>query len=67
MELIKDGRVFHENLDRLNLSEAWLMAQLAKMNIENVNNVFYASLNTDGTMFVDLKRTDPPHLQKIED
>ena len=66
-ELIKDGQVFYENLDRLNLTEAWLVGELAKINIANTNDVFYASLNTDGIIFVDLKRANPPNMQKPED
>ncbi|ABO50655.1 protein of unknown function DUF421 [Desulforamulus reducens MI-1] len=57
-ELIVDGKLIKQNLTQNNLSEQWLMDQLKKQGIHNVNEVTYASLDTSGNLFVDKKQDD---------
>lgn len=52
-EIIVDGKVIKRNLLELNLDEEWLNHQLKKMNVESVKQVFYAEIQSDGTLFVD--------------
>jgi len=53
--LIIDGYVFRKNLDRINLSEDWLMSELRKYNLHNLKDVLFASLDTEGKLFFQVK------------
>ncbi len=66
-EIIKDGEIFEQNLKQNNLSFEWLYQELRKKNIEKVEDVFYAALNTDGTLYIDLKDDNMGYVQKTED
>lgn len=66
-EIIKDGEIFEQNLKQSNLSFNWLYQELRKKNILNVEDVFYAALNTDGTLYIDLKEDKMDYVQKVED
>ena len=52
-EVIVDGRVIYPNLEQLNLDEQWLIQELSKQGVNSPAEVFYASLGTDGTLYVD--------------
>lgn len=54
-DLIIDGVIIHENLYDANLDEVWLMGQLKNYNVSDVNEVFYASLDTQGNLYVSKK------------
>ena len=49
--LIIDGYVFHKNLDKINLSEDWLRAELQKFNIKSFRDVLFASIDCEGKLF----------------
>jgi len=66
-EIIKDGDVLEQNLGQNNLDFKWLYNELAKHNIPRVEDVFYAALNTDGTLYIDLIGDTPQYKQTIED
>jgi len=66
-EIIKDGDVLEQNLGQNNLDFKWLYNELAKHNVSRVEDVFYAALNTDGTLYIDLKGDTPQYKQTIED
>ncbi len=55
-EIIVDGKVVTKNLTELNLSENWLETQLQQAGVK-LNAVFYAEIQSDGTLFID-KRQD---------
>lgn len=57
-ELISDGIINHQNLLELNLTEDWLLKKLRKKNIHNVEDVFFAQIQTDGSLFVDERGND---------
>ncbi|MCI1694851.1 DUF421 domain-containing protein [Aneurinibacillus aneurinilyticus] len=59
-ELIVDGEVVHKNLKDLNLSVAWLDEQVQKAGVSSHEEVFYAELQSDGTVYMD-KRNDLLH------
>ncbi|WHH60057.1 DUF421 domain-containing protein [Petroclostridium sp. X23] len=61
--LIVEGEVYEENLNKLNLSKDWLIAQLKDKNIESVESVFFAVINTDGQLYVSkgLEHTKDAH------
>ncbi|RDI45667.1 YetF domain-containing protein [Falsibacillus pallidus] len=53
MQLIENGRIIFTNLEKLNASEIWLLAQLRKRGISAVEEVFYAELEPDGSVYID--------------
>ena len=54
-EVIAEGKITPRNLTELNLTEEWLYEQLKKQGIGNVEHVFYAEVQTDGSLHVDMK------------
>mgnify|MGYP002338725650 CR=1 FL=1 len=66
-EIIKDGQVLEQNLIQNNLDFNWLYNELNKQGIEDVSRVMLATLNTDGSLYVDLKDEPPDYTQKVED
>lgn len=51
-DLIIDGNIMYENLADIKLDEEWLKGQLEKKDIKNVDEVFYAGLDTLGNLYV---------------
>ncbi|MGE5416155.1 MAG: YetF domain-containing protein [Acidobacteriota bacterium] len=66
-EIIKDGQVLEQNLVQNNLSFEWLYQELHQRSIDRITDVFFAGLNTDGTLYIDLKRDELDYMQRIED
>lgn len=52
-ELIYDGVVLVPNLEKKNLTEKWLYDELKKHNIKDPSEVFYASINSSGNLYID--------------
>lgn len=52
-QIISDGKVVKKNLRELNLTEEWVMNELKKQGIQNVNEVFYAEIETNGSLHID--------------
>lgn len=57
-DLIADGKIIHENLVELDLTEEWLMKKLRKKNITDPTEVFYAQIQTDGSLFIDIRKDE---------
>ena len=57
-EVIAEGKITPKNLTELNLTQEWLYEQLKKQGIGNVEHVFYAEVQTDGSLHVDMKSED---------
>lgn len=55
-ELIMDGVVIQQNLVQTGLTEDWLFGELEKRGIQNLNHVMLAALDSQGDLFVDLRR-----------
>jgi uncharacterized membrane protein YcaP (DUF421 family) len=53
-----DGNVLRDNLKKVSLNEDWLRTELRKFGIEDLKKVFFASLDTAGKLFYQLK-ADP--------
>jgi len=53
-EVISDGKIVKKNLSELNLTEDWLMNKLKKKNIKNIEDVFFAQVLEDGSLYVSL-------------
>ncbi|MGN7177428.1 hypothetical protein BK139_13610 [Paenibacillus sp. FSL R5-0490] len=56
-EVIADGKVNSENLTKLELDENWLEGELKKADIRSVEDVFFAQVQQDGTLYFDQKDT----------
>jgi uncharacterized membrane protein YcaP (DUF421 family) len=51
-ELVVDGKVVTKNLEELNVSKEWLLTQLKLNGVNATNEVFYAELQSDGSLYV---------------
>ncbi|WP_406946009.1 YetF domain-containing protein [Halobacillus sp. SY10] len=56
--VIKDGKVNHEHLKRLHLDLENLEAQLAANGFNSLDDVFYAEVKNDGSLYVDAYSDD---------
>lgn len=54
-EIIADGKIVKKNLIELDLTEDWVMKKLRKQGIESVNEVFYAQIQTNGSLYICLR------------
>ena len=63
-ELIYDGMLIVENLRQLNKDRKWLDQELKKQGIKDISEVFLATLNRAGSLYID-KYED--HIQKVTD
>ncbi|SDK24340.1 DUF421 domain-containing protein [Natronincola ferrireducens] len=52
MPLIVDGKVYEDNLQKLNLNKAWLKQQLKLNNINSFDEAFYVDINTEGKLCI---------------
>ncbi|MGM9968058.1 MULTISPECIES: DUF421 domain-containing protein [unclassified Rummeliibacillus] len=52
IELIGDGKIIWKSMEEMNLTEEALMKKLKKKNIQKVEDVFYAQLQPDGSLYI---------------
>lgn len=52
IEVITDGKLLSKNLLEVGKSRNWLNKELSKANIENVEDVFYAEIQSNGSLFI---------------
>lgn len=55
-EIIVDGEILFQNLKQNNLDEKWLKQQLEAQGIQDVTQVDYAVLRSNGSLYVNLKK-----------
>lgn len=53
--VIIEGKIYSEVLEKLKLSEDWLQKQLENMNMNNMEEIFFASINDKKELHVSLK------------
>ncbi|MCR3922597.1 MAG: DUF421 domain-containing protein [Firmicutes bacterium] len=53
--LVFDGHIHFKNLRNLHLDETWLLAEVRKKGISHIEDVLYASLDTDSNLYVSAK------------
>lgn len=58
-ELVVDGEIQQENLARHGLTTTWLLQELQARGVHDVADATLASLNPDGTLYVDVKKDRP--------
>lgn len=66
-EIIRDGRIVEQNLKQNSLTHEWLYNELYSRNIRSIDDVFLATLSTDGRLYIDLREDRPDYIQEIED
>lgn len=54
-ELINDGKIVFDTLSDYNLNELWLKKELKHKKIENIEDVLYAEIQSDGSVYAILK------------
>lgn len=54
-EVISDGQLILENILELDLTEDWVTKKLRKQNIDNIEDVFFAQVQGNGSLYVSLK------------
>lgn len=50
--LINDGKLFEENLRKLNLDKEWLMNNLAMYNIDDIEKVYLATIDNSKKLYI---------------
>jgi uncharacterized membrane protein YcaP (DUF421 family) len=66
-ELIMDGTVIEQNLVQNNLDEEWLYRELERQGVRSSEEVMYASLDSEGNLYVDLKEDAIDHYTDVTD
>ncbi len=66
-EIVRDGKIVEQNLKQNSLTHEWLYNQLATQNIKKVEDIFLASLATDGTLYIDKRQDQSQYIQEVED
>jgi len=54
-EVVSDGQLIYENLVELELTEDWLMKKLKKQNVQSVEDVYFAQVQANGSLYISLK------------
>ena len=58
MEIISEYKVVKKNLRELGLTEEWLYEQLKKQGFGQVEQVYYAEIQADGSLHVDSRAVE---------
>ena len=53
--IIADGKIIEKNLPDQGITEEWVIKQLKKQGVNSVQQVFYAEIESDGTVYMDLR------------
>ena len=64
--VIIEGTIYSNVLKTVNLSEEWLMQQLSEQGVNDINNVFFASINHNLELHVSLKNEDNINIPPIK-
>lgn len=54
-DIIVDSKIIEKNLRELNLDREWVENQLKNAGVNSINEVFYAEIQSDGTLYIDKK------------
>lgn len=66
-EIIVDGQVIYQNLKQNQLDEQWLIAELKKQGYNSPRDIVFASLSSDGQLYIDDKRDKNQHMVDVSD
>lgn len=62
--VIIEGKIDYQIISQLGTSEFWLMKQLEKKGINEINDVFFASITSDLELHISLMNSDTPNYIK---
>ena len=51
-ELVVEGKILRDKPSKLKLDERWLEKELKKAGIKDIEEVFYAEVQEDGSLFI---------------
>ncbi|KAB2952380.1 DUF421 domain-containing protein [Heliorestis acidaminivorans] len=57
--IMEDGNIIEHRLQEVKLSKEWLITQLRNRGIHDISEVFIAQIDTQGNLYVDLKKDGP--------
>lgn len=57
-ELVVDGEIVFQNLQQNNLTVDWLRDQISSRGVTDLKQIAYAAINTDGSLYLDVKKDD---------
>lgn len=55
VDLVIDGKILYNNLNKINLDENWLRSELMKFNISDIKELFFVSIDTSGKLYYQRK------------
>lgn len=55
LDLVIDGEINQKNLAKANLSKEWLESELKKLGVDSIEDVLFASLDTEGKLYYQAK------------
>ncbi|MGE5633368.1 MAG: DUF421 domain-containing protein [Caulobacteraceae bacterium] len=56
-DIIIDGNIMHENLRSSSRDESWLLNELGKQGISDASQVFYAGIDSSGSLYISKKHS----------
>lgn len=56
-EIISDGKIISKNLSKLNLNKDWLNQELNQSGVNSIEDIFYAEVQKDGTLYINIKES----------
>ncbi|WP_238883518.1 DUF421 domain-containing protein [Clostridium sp. YIM B02551] len=65
-DIIIDGKIIEDHLKLMNRDKDWLLKELEKKSIKSPGEVFLATMDSKGEVYIDLKNKDPKVLDVIE-
>ncbi|SOC23177.1 uncharacterized membrane protein YcaP [Ureibacillus xyleni] len=54
-EIISNGKIISENLNEIGLTEEWVMNKLRKKKVQNLEDVYYAQVLENGSIYISLR------------
>lgn len=67
VELVIDGEIMDQNLQRLGVNHAWLKAKCEEQGIRSMNEVFLAILDSQGKLYIDRYADRVPGTDDLSD
>lgn len=67
VELVVDGEVMEQNLRRVGVNRAWLMAKLKEQGVKSPKEAFMAVVDADGKLYVDRYTDRVPRTHDLSD
>ncbi|WP_161625418.1 YetF domain-containing protein [Haloplasma contractile] len=60
-ELIVDGRILNDNMEEYGLDTDWIYGELRKKNIDNIKDVSYGQIQSNGELNITVRKKERNH------